>query len=105
KWLTDICSIPSVAAQNRGMKESVDFISKLFKDELDCEVEVVETSGYPILYCEIGGEHEKTLSFYNHYDVQPENPIELWDSDPFKPEIRDGKIFARGVADNKGNLI
>lgn len=105
QWLIEICSIPSVAAQNRGMKESVNYISELFESALDSKVEVIETKGFPILYNKLKGKKEKTLSFYNHYDVQPEDPLELWDSNPFEPEIREGKMYARGVADNKGNLI
>lgn len=53
---------------------------------------------------ELGGGH-RTLMIYDHYDVQPVDPLDLWDSKPFEPEIRDGKLFARGAADNKGDLV
>jgi acetylornithine deacetylase/succinyl-diaminopimelate desuccinylase-like protein len=105
EWLKEFCSIPSVAAQNRGMKESVTYLKQIFKNELDEKIEVIPTNGYPLLYSESAGGNDKTLSFYNHYDVQPEDPIDLWDTPPFMPTEKKGKLFARGVADNKGNLI
>lgn len=103
-WLLEACSQPSVSAQNRGMVEMKELV-KIFLGEIGAEVEEIKTDGYPIIYGELGKGKEKCLTFYNHYDVQPEDPIDQWLSDPFKAEIRDGKIFARGVADNKGNLI
>ncbi|MGG0719031.1 M20/M25/M40 family metallo-hydrolase [Robertmurraya massiliosenegalensis] len=103
-WLIEACNQPSVSAQNRGMSEMKDFVISLL-NKINAEVEEIETNGYPIIYGEINSGKEKTLTFYNHYDVQPEDPIEEWLSNPFKAEIREGKIFARGVADNKGNLI
>ncbi|GAA4724648.1 M20 family metallopeptidase [Brevibacillus fulvus] len=103
-WLQEICRQPSVAAQNRGMKETAAMVEKKLK-ELGAETMQVETSGYPVVYGVLGQEKSKTLSFYNHYDVQPEDPLELWESPPFAAEIRDGRIYARGVADNKGNLL
>jgi acetylornithine deacetylase/succinyl-diaminopimelate desuccinylase-like protein len=104
QWLQELCRQPSVAAQNRGMKETANAV-EAFLDSIGAQVEQLETSGFPVVYGEINQGREKTLSFYNHYDVQPEDPIELWESDPFGAEIREGKIFARGVADNKGNLM
>jgi acetylornithine deacetylase/succinyl-diaminopimelate desuccinylase-like protein len=103
RWLQEICRQPSVAAQNRGMKETADLVEKYLK-EIGGQTRLIKTSGYPVVYGYFAG-GSKTLSFYNHYDVQPEDPIDLWDSPPFAAEIRDGRIYARGVADNKGNLM
>jgi len=105
EWLKEFCAIPSVAAQNRGMEESVDYLREVFQKKLNTDLEVITTKGFPLLYTKLSGTSDKTLSFYNHYDVQPEDPIDLWESPPFEPTIREGKLFARGVADNKGNLI
>lgn len=105
KWLTDFCEIPSVAAQNRGMEEAVAYLDDLFEKAFSLIPEKLETSGFPVVFAEMKGNSDKTLSFYNHYDVQPEDPVELWQTPAFEPDIREGKIFARGVADNKGNLI
>src|SRR5690625_5270595 len=74
-------------------------------EEVDADIEYIETEGYPIVYGEIKNNNEKTLSFYNHYDVQPEDPIDEWDTEPFEPTIIDGRLFGRGTADNKGNLL
>ncbi|UFJ42606.1 M20/M25/M40 family metallo-hydrolase [Brevibacillus humidisoli] len=104
EWLQEICRQPSVAAQDRGMKETAAMVERYLK-QLGGEVQLVNTSGFPVVYGLFAGESDRTLSFYNHYDVQPEDPLELWDSPPFAAEIRDGYIYARGVADNKGNLI
>lgn len=60
----------------------------------------------PLIYGEVKSTRStKTILFYNHYDVQPEEPLELWKSPPFKPEIRDGRIYGRGVSDDKGELV
>ncbi|MGI2328135.1 M20/M25/M40 family metallo-hydrolase [Planococcus sp. YIM B11945] len=105
KWLLDFCEIPSVAAQNRGMTEAVAYLEDLFQTAFSLEPEKLQTEGFPVVFAELKGKSDKTLSFYNHYDVQPEDPVELWQTPAFEPDIRDGKIYARGVADNKGNLI
>ncbi|SNX67154.1 acetylornithine deacetylase/succinyl-diaminopimelate desuccinylase-like protein [Bacillus oleivorans] len=103
-WLIEACNQPSVSAQNRGMLEMKELV-KAFLGKIGAKVEELPTNGFPIIYGELLSNKEKTLTFYNHYDVQPEDPIDQWLSNPFQSEIRDGKIFARGVADNKGNLI
>jgi acetylornithine deacetylase/succinyl-diaminopimelate desuccinylase-like protein len=64
----------------------------------------METEGRPVVYAEVG-EGERSLLSYGHYDVQPPEPLELWKSDPFEPAIRDGVLFARGVADDKGDVL
>ena len=69
-------------------------------------VELHETPGHPVVVAR--NEHKegrKTVLIYGHYDVQPVDPVELWDSPPFEPEIRDGKIWARGATDNKGQML
>ncbi|WHY59693.1 M20 family metallopeptidase [Cytobacillus firmus] len=103
-WLIEACNQPSVSAQSRGMLEMKELV-KAFLQRVDASIEEIETDGFPIIYAHLDSEKEKTLTFYNHYDVQPEDPVEQWLSDPFKADIRNGQIFARGVADNKGNLI
>jgi acetylornithine deacetylase/succinyl-diaminopimelate desuccinylase-like protein len=103
-WLVQICRQPSIAAQNRGMEETARLVERMLRD-IGASTQQVATKGYPVVYGEIGGEGSKTLSFYDHYDVQPEDPLELWESDPFEPSIRDGTFYARGVSDNKGNII
>ncbi|WP_249366795.1 MULTISPECIES: M20/M25/M40 family metallo-hydrolase [Neobacillus] len=103
-WLMEICRQPSVAAQNRGTEETVNLVEQ-YLQRLSFAVENIPTSGNPIVYGELNSGKDRTLTFYNHYDVQPEDPIELWESPPFSPEIRDGKLFARGTADNKGTLL
>ncbi|SIT72810.1 M20/M25/M40 family metallo-hydrolase [Edaphobacillus lindanitolerans] len=105
EWLVEFCKIPSVAAQGRGMEEAVKFLDGLFEEELGLQPEKLDAGGYPVVYCEMKGASDHTISFYNHYDVQPEDPVDLWQTPAFEPDLRDGKIFARGVADNKGNLI
>ncbi|MFD1929240.1 M20/M25/M40 family metallo-hydrolase [Sporosarcina siberiensis] len=103
-WLVKACNQESVSAQNRGMNEMKDIVVSLLK-KINVEPEIIETGGYPIIYGELNTGKNKTLTFYNHYDVQPEDPIEEWLSNPFVSEIRGEQLFARGVADNKGNLI
>jgi acetylornithine deacetylase/succinyl-diaminopimelate desuccinylase-like protein len=105
EWLQNLCQIPSVAAQNRGMEEAGDAVLSILERYNKAETQLIETEGYPVVFGEIKGASKKTLSFYNHYDVQPEDPIELWDVPPFEAQIVDGKLIARGSADNKGNLV
>src|SRR5689334_1518620 len=103
-WLIQLCQQPSVAAQNLGMEETAQLVEKMLTG-IGAKVQRVPTKGFPVIYGEIGGESSKTLSFYDHYDVQPPDPLDLWESEPFKPDIRNGTFYARGVADNKGNLV
>ena len=103
--LQELCRQPSIAAQNVGMEETATMVAELLR-RIGAEVRLVSTPGYPVVYAQIAGPPGgKTLGFYNHYDVQPPEPLELWKSDPFAAEIRDGHIYARGVADNKANLV
>ena len=95
---------PSVAAQGVGMAETAAMVEGLLAG-LGATVEAVTVPGaYPVVCAALPGRSARTLAFYNHYDVQPAEPLELWDSDPWGAEVRDGRIWARGVADNKGNI-
>src|SRR5699024_3410104 len=69
--------------------------------------EFLETGGHPAIYGEYNqaGPDAPTVLLYGHYDVQPVDPLELWDSDPFQPEIRDGRLYARGASDDKGQVF
>lgn len=106
-WLREMARQPSVAAQNRGMPEMAAMVTRYFDEKLDATVESFPTDGHPVLYAYLKGQAEstRTLAFYNHYDIQPEDPVDLWDSPPFAAEERDGKIYARGISDNKANLV
>ena len=94
---------PSVAATGQGMADMAALVRQRL-ERIGATVQQIPTGGAPILYAEIGS-GSRTLLIYNHYDVQPADPIELWTSPPWEPALRDGKLFARGVADNKGNLV
>jgi acetylornithine deacetylase/succinyl-diaminopimelate desuccinylase-like protein len=69
-------------------------------------VRLVETPGHPVVYADwLGAEGAPTILFYGHYDVQPVDPVDLWESPPFEATIRDGEIYARGAADDKGQVF
>lgn len=103
--LSELLKIPSIAAKGTGTKEAIDFLIRIFS-EIGFNYFIAETPGNPVFCAELKNpDAKKTLIFYNHYDVQPEDPIELWESPPFEPTIKEGKIIARGVSDNKGEII
>lgn len=100
---------PTISAQNTAIPETVEFVVGMVH-EAGGEAEVLhDLGGNPVIYAFFpagsNSDATKTLLFYNHYDVQPPEPLEEWNSEPFEPEIRDGKLFARGVSDNKGDLV
>ena len=103
--ITDYCRFDSVAAQNRMMNETADWVERLLK-ETGFETRQLEVDGAPnYVYATMKGKSNFTLLLYNHYDVQPETPIELWNSPPFETTEVDGKLVARGICDNKAELI
>src|SRR5699024_2520383 len=71
------------------------------------EVEIIETEGHPLVYAQYNqaGENAPTVLFYGHYDVQPTDPDEAWHSNPFIPEVRDDRLYARGASDDKGQVF
>jgi acetylornithine deacetylase/succinyl-diaminopimelate desuccinylase-like protein len=100
QWL---CRQPSIAAQNVGIQETARMVAQLMRD-VGIAPELYATDGAPVVYG-TAGTGARTLLIYNHYDVQPPEPLELWESPPFAAEVRDDKLYARGAADNKGNLV
>jgi len=110
-WLEEVnefLRIPSVSTDPERA-DQVEAAAQWLADKLGVagctEVEIWPTPGHPVVYgAWRGAEGAPTLLVYGHYDVQPEEPIELWDTPPFEPTIRDGKLFARGSADDKGQL-
>ncbi|MBN1681818.1 MAG: M20/M25/M40 family metallo-hydrolase [Anaerolineae bacterium] len=95
----------SVAADGRGVNDMAALVAERFR-QLGAAVTVYPTPGSPVIYAEIGPEDaDRTLLIYNHYDVQPEDPVDLWDTPPFEMVIRDGVIYGRGTGDDKGELL
>jgi len=102
--LETLCRQPSIAAENVGMEEAADLVASLLS-EAGFETQQLVVEGAPAaVYGERRGKSPFSLLLYNHYDVQPAVPLELWDSPPFEPTVRDGKLYARGVSDNKGEI-
>jgi len=104
--LFDFLRIPSISTDSdhkKNVKDAAYFlINKLEALDLD-QVELFETDGNPIVYGElITDESKPTVLVYGHYDVQPPDPKDLWETPPFEPTVRDGNIYARGASDDKG---
>ncbi len=102
--LSRLCAQPSVAAQNLGIDACAELVAESLKAR-GFNVQILPTEGSPVVVGARKGRKDVTLISYNHYDVQPPEPLDLWDSPPFEPTLRDGRLYARGVADNKGNFI
>lgn len=110
KRLNEFLAIPSVSTESK-YKEDIQKAAQFIEDylqEIGFEhVQQKVTAGHPLVYAEYNGAGPEapTVLFYGHYDVQPVDPIELWESDPFKPEVRDGRLYARGASDDKGQVF
>jgi acetylornithine deacetylase/succinyl-diaminopimelate desuccinylase-like protein len=102
--LSHLAAQPSISAQNLGIKECADLVVEMLKKR-GFKTQLYTTGGAPVVLGEIKGRSEKTVLFYNHYDVQPPEPLELWASPPFEPTLRDGKLYARGISDDKGHIV
>ena len=103
--LTVLCRVPSVSARHEGVEECAALVAGLLAGR-GFSAEVIPSDGHPIVLAHAEGANPaRTMLLYNHYDVQPPEPLELWESPPFEPDIRDGKVFARGAKDDKGELV
>lgn len=104
--LIRIPSISSIEAHKPDMFRCAEYWKKLIMEAGADRCEIMPTAGNPVVYAEkIIDPKLKTVMVYGHYDVMPVDPIELWKSKPFEPEIRDGKIWARGADDDKGQAF
>jgi acetylornithine deacetylase/succinyl-diaminopimelate desuccinylase-like protein len=106
--LLELLRIPSISARSEH-KDDMTTCANAVKERLlqagADKVEIFETAGFPVVYGEkIYDQSKPTVLVYGHYDVQPADPLELWHSGPFEPVIKDGKIFARGACDDKGQF-
>ena len=112
--LIELLKIPSISADpayKADVLNCAEAVAKAMKDAGADNIEICETAGYPIVYCEkIIDKNMPTVLVYGHYDVQPADPLELWTSGPFEPVIKktdihpEGAIFARGACDDKGQF-
>lgn len=110
KKLNDFLSIPSVSTDSiykQDVEKAADFLIDYLEELSFEQVTKQQTAGHPLVYAEYNGAGPEapTVLFYGHYDVQPVDPIEQWESDPFQPEIRDGRLYARGSSDDKGQVF
>jgi acetylornithine deacetylase/succinyl-diaminopimelate desuccinylase-like protein len=106
--LGEFLRMPSISAQadaegDGSFRRCAEWVQEKLQ-EAGADARIMETEGHPVVYAEVG-EGEKTLLSYGHYDVQPPEPLDLWESDPFEPAVRDGSLYARGVADDKGDVL
>jgi acetylornithine deacetylase/succinyl-diaminopimelate desuccinylase-like protein len=109
KQLTELLSIPSIST-DKGRAKDVRRTGKWMRDRLKAagckRVELHDTPGHPIVYGEwLGAKGAPTVLIYGHYDVQPVDPVALWKTPPFEPTVRQGRIYARGASDDKGQLF
>ncbi|NWF67802.1 MAG: M20/M25/M40 family metallo-hydrolase [Chloroflexi bacterium] len=100
-----LCAQPSISAHGGDeMHECAALVAETLRAH-GLETHIIPTPTFPIVVGKAQGASPRTLLFYNHYDVQPVDPLELWTTPPFEPQIRDGKLFARGAKDDKGELV
>ena len=106
--LFDLLRIPSVSADSRhkeDVRKAAEYVVQKLKEAGADNVQLMETKGHPIVFGEkIVDASRPTVLVYGHYDVQPPDPLDLWNSPPFEPTVRDGKIYARGSCDDKGQF-
>lgn len=100
--LVDYLRHPSISAEGLGIAEGADYIAEVMR-QMGLAVRIMPTAGWPMVFGEyITQAAAPTVLLYGHYDVQPPDPLDAWITPPFEPTIRDGRLYARGVGDNRG---
>jgi acetylornithine deacetylase/succinyl-diaminopimelate desuccinylase-like protein len=106
--MLELLRIPSISAKTErkdDMRKCAELVKQRLLDSGADKAEVMDTDGHPVVFGEkIIDPNKPTVLVYGHYDVQPPEPLELWHSGPFEPVIKDGKVYARGSADDKGQF-
>jgi acetylornithine deacetylase/succinyl-diaminopimelate desuccinylase-like protein len=107
--LLEFLRIPSVStdpAQHANIEAAASWVAGRLQHAGPLRVEILDTPGHPVVYAEwLGALGKPTLLVYGHYDVQPPDPLDLWRTPPFEPEIQGDRIYARGVSDDKGPMF
>lgn len=105
--LSDLIACKGVSDSGEGIQESVQFLKQFLRSHLNAEVTIVkaENDGNPIILATVKGIKKDAIMFYGHYDVMDPGDLNKWDSDPFKLTRRNGKLYARGAGDNRGQLM
>lgn len=101
--LSTLVAQPSVSAQNWGIQECASIVEEMLRKR-GFKTQIFPTDGSPVVFAERSGRTDKTILIYDHYDVQPPEPLELWVTPPFEPALRDGCLYGRGASDNKGEI-
>jgi len=108
RFVDELCVLirqPSISAQDTGVLECARLVERFMK-EAGIEARPLPTAGYPVVFGEVRAPGaRRTVLIYGHYDVQPPEPLDLWETPPFEPSIRNGRIYARGAGDNKGQMF
>ena len=108
--LKEFASIPSISTDHNAkaeMQRAAEWVANQLRN-LGCQnVQILPTAGHPVVYGEIltAGAGKPTILVYGHYDVQPAEPLELWNSPPFEPTQRGENLYARGASDMKGQVM
>ena len=99
-----LCKQPSISSSGEGVEQCARLVCEVL-NEHEINTAPYQTPGFPIIIGKKEGKSKRTLLFYNHYDVQPADPLELWDHPPFEPAVEAGKLYARGARDDKGEFV
>ena len=107
--LLDFLSIPSISSQpdhENDVQRAAEWVSDRLQQAGIEAVQVLSTGGHPVVYGEwLRADDKPTILIYGHFDVQPVDPVDLWSDPPFEPAVKDNRVYARGAADNKGNML